>query len=168
MCVCVLSCFSRVRLFATLWTAACQAPLPGILQGRILEWVAMLLPGDLPNSGIELRSLRVPAMQANSSPLSHWEAHSYILRCLKSKRQKTGVGKDIENWNPHILYCWWEFKMGQSLRQIVWQFLKWLNIELTNNLEIPLRYMAKRNKTYVHTKIYTQMFMAALLTIAKR
>ena len=37
MCVCVLSHFSRVLLFATLWTVACQAPLSmGILQARIL------------------------------------------------------------------------------------------------------------------------------------
>ena len=34
--------FSRVQLFATLWTVAWQAPLSmGILQARILEWVAM-------------------------------------------------------------------------------------------------------------------------------
>ena len=33
---------SRVRLFLTSWTIARQAPLPmGILQARILEWVAM-------------------------------------------------------------------------------------------------------------------------------
>ena len=33
---------SHVRLFATPWTVACQAPLSmGILQTRILEWVAM-------------------------------------------------------------------------------------------------------------------------------
>ena len=39
---CMLSHFSRVQLFATPWTAACQAPLfMGILQARILEWVAM-------------------------------------------------------------------------------------------------------------------------------
>ena len=31
-----------VRLFATSWTIACQAPLSmGILQARILEWVAI-------------------------------------------------------------------------------------------------------------------------------
>ena len=37
-----LSHFSHVKLFATLWIVACQAPLPmGILQARILEWVAM-------------------------------------------------------------------------------------------------------------------------------
>ena len=33
---------SRVRPFATPWSAARQAPLPmGILQARILEWIAM-------------------------------------------------------------------------------------------------------------------------------
>ena len=36
MCVCMLSCFSCVRLCATLWTVAPQAPLSmGILQARI-------------------------------------------------------------------------------------------------------------------------------------
>ena len=41
-CVCVLSCFSRVWLCATLWTVAHQAiSVHGILQARILEWVAM-------------------------------------------------------------------------------------------------------------------------------
>ena len=39
----VISHFSWVRLFATLWTVAHQAPLSmGMLQARILEWVAML------------------------------------------------------------------------------------------------------------------------------
>ena len=33
---------SHVQLFATPWTIACQAPLSmGILQGRMLRWVAM-------------------------------------------------------------------------------------------------------------------------------
>ena len=48
----------------TPWTAARQAPLPmGILQARILEWVACPPPGDLPNPGIEPRS---PALQGDS------------------------------------------------------------------------------------------------------
>ena len=42
MHMCMLSCFSRVQLFVTPWTVARQAPLSrGILQARILEWVAM-------------------------------------------------------------------------------------------------------------------------------
>ena len=39
---CVLSHFSCILLFATLWTVAHQAPLSmGILQARIPEWVAI-------------------------------------------------------------------------------------------------------------------------------
>ena len=40
---CILSHFSCIRLFATLWTV-CSPPgssVPGIFQARILEWVAM-------------------------------------------------------------------------------------------------------------------------------
>ena len=37
----LLSHVSRVRLCATPWTAAHQAPVPGILQARILEWAAI-------------------------------------------------------------------------------------------------------------------------------
>ena len=37
----------------------------GILEARILEWIAFPYPGDLPNPGIEPRS---PAMQADSLP----------------------------------------------------------------------------------------------------
>ena len=46
MCL-LLSCFSHVQLCATLWTVALQVPLSmGILQARILEWVACPPPGD--------------------------------------------------------------------------------------------------------------------------
>ena len=37
----------------------------GILQARILEWVAFPSPGGLPNPGIEPRS---PALQVDSLP----------------------------------------------------------------------------------------------------
>ena len=37
----------------------------GILQARILDWVAFLFPGDLPNPGIEPR---FPALQVDSLP----------------------------------------------------------------------------------------------------
>ena len=56
--VCMLSHFSRVRLSAALWTIAHEAPLSmGILQARILEWVAMpssrgIFPTQGLNSGL--------------------------------------------------------------------------------------------------------------------
>ena len=43
----MLNCFSCVWLFATLWTVSRQAPLfMGILQARILKWVAMSSSGE--------------------------------------------------------------------------------------------------------------------------
>ena len=59
MCACMLRCFSRARLLVTLWTVAHQAPLSmGILQARILEWVAVSPSGYLSDRGIESISLK--------------------------------------------------------------------------------------------------------------
>ena len=66
---------SHVRLFATLWTVAHQAP-PSMGFSRQEYWSGLqfLSPGDLPNPGIKPRS---PALQADtltSEPMkSEWE-----------------------------------------------------------------------------------------------
>ena len=40
--MCMLSHFSHVRFFATLWIVACQVPLSkGFSKARILEWAAI-------------------------------------------------------------------------------------------------------------------------------
>ena len=55
----------------------------GILQARILEWVAVPSPGDLPNPGIEPRS---PALQADSFPAESQGKLSIFLQkmlCVK-------------------------------------------------------------------------------------
>ena len=51
----------------------------GILQTRILEWVAFPFSGDLPNAGIEPRS---PTLQADSLPAE-----------LQGKPENTKVGR---------------------------------------------------------------------------
>ena len=70
--MCVLSCFSCVRFFATLWTVACQAPL---FMGfsRQEYWGGLPCPsqGDLPDPGIEFASPAAPALQADSLPPNH-------------------------------------------------------------------------------------------------
>ena len=65
----LLSRFSHVRLYETLWTAALQAPL-SVGFSRQADWSGLLCPppGDLPVPGIEPRS---PALQEESLPLSH-------------------------------------------------------------------------------------------------
>ena len=55
--VCMLSRFSRVQLFAVLWTVACQAPLSmGLPRQEYGSGLPFPSPGDLPHPGIELVS----------------------------------------------------------------------------------------------------------------
>ena len=86
--------------FVTPWTVAHQAPLSmGILQARILEWVAMPSSRNLPNPGIEPRSL---ALQADS-----------LLTKPPGKSKNTGVGSlsllqgifPTQESNMHLLQC---------------------------------------------------------------
>ena len=69
-CACMLSCFSCVRLFATLWAIAFQAPL-SMGFSRQEYWSGLLCcpPGDLPDPGTEPGSLMSPAWQVGSLPL---------------------------------------------------------------------------------------------------
>ena len=69
MHVFMLSHFSHVQLFATLWTVAHQAPLSmGFSRQEYRGWLPSAPPGDLPDPGIEPPS---PALQVNSLLLSH-------------------------------------------------------------------------------------------------
>ena len=87
-CWAVLSCSSRVWLFATPWTVSLPASSAHeIHRARILEWVAVFTPGDLPNPGIEPVS---PALQADSLGPSH--------RVRRLKRD------DEDAWDPHGVF----------------------------------------------------------------
>ena len=58
-----VSRFSRVRLFATLWTVALQAPLSvGLSRQEYWSGLPCPPPGDLPDPGMEPGS---PALQAD-------------------------------------------------------------------------------------------------------
>ena len=59
----MLSCFSCVQLFATLWTVAHQAPL-SVKFSRQEYWNGLSYPppGDLPNPGMEPKSPMSPAL----------------------------------------------------------------------------------------------------------
>ena len=56
---------SRVRLCDSVDYRLPSSSVHGILQARILEWVAISFSGDLPDPGIEPRS---PALQADALP----------------------------------------------------------------------------------------------------
>ena len=61
--LCMLSHFSHVRLFATLWVVACQAPLSKEFS-RQEYWSGLLFPspGDHPDPEISPASLMFPAL----------------------------------------------------------------------------------------------------------
>ena len=73
----------------------------GILQARILEWVVMPTPGDLPNPGIKPRS---PSLQVDSLPSE-----------LPGKPVNTGAGSLsllqgiflTQESNHSLLHCRW-------------------------------------------------------------
>ena len=72
--LCMLSCFSRVRLFVILWTVALKAPLSmGILQASGLPFPT---PGDLPDPKIKLA---FPALAGRFFTASTtWEAQPIL------------------------------------------------------------------------------------------
>ena len=96
----VLNHFSHAQLFATLWRSPPGFSVHGILQTRILEWVAMPSFRGSPNPGIELVSLVSPALWADSLPLSHggspelpWDPVIQLLGVYQ-KQMKTLTWKD--------------------------------------------------------------------------
>ena len=86
--MCILSHFSCVQLFATLWAVACQAPLSmGFPRQENWSGLPYLPPGDLPNPGIEPVSLASPALAGSSfTTRATWEALSRSLLLLLLSR----------------------------------------------------------------------------------
>ena len=70
MHACVLNHFSRVQLYATLWSVAHQSPLPmGFSRQEYWSGLPCPLPGAPSDPGTELASLCVQYWQAGSLPL---------------------------------------------------------------------------------------------------
>ena len=91
VCACVLSRFSHVRLFATPWTSACQAPV-SMGFSRQEYWVGChsLLQRIFQTQGLH------PALQADSLPLSHQRSPRFcntFSKCLIWLFQKRGSGE---------------------------------------------------------------------------
>ena len=77
--VCMLCHFSHVQFFATLWTVARQAPVHGRILSRQEYWSGLPCPppGALTNPGMEIMSLRSPALAGGFfTTNATWEALS--------------------------------------------------------------------------------------------
>ena len=77
-CSCVLSCFNRVQLFATLWTVAHQTPLSmGFSKEEYWSGLPCPTPRDLPNPRTKPTSLHLLHSRQN---LYHWAIGNPILK----------------------------------------------------------------------------------------
>ena len=75
----MLSSFSCIKLFMTIWTIACQAPL-SMDFSRQEYWSGLPFPspGDLSNSGIEPVSLMSPTLAGRFPLVLPGKPHVYI------------------------------------------------------------------------------------------
>ena len=83
-CVCMLSHFSRVQLFANLWTVVYQPPL-SMGFSRQEYWSGLLFPnpGDLPDPGVKPTSPVSPALAGGVFTTSTtWVVLSYLSICI--------------------------------------------------------------------------------------
>ena len=100
---CMLSCFSHVRLFATLCTRARQAPLSmGFSRQGYWSGLRCPPPGDLPDSGIEPMS---PALAGGSFTTgTTWEALTLVpVLTKRTKSQLQGQFKKKEEEESFVL-----------------------------------------------------------------
>ena len=77
----VLSYFSHIRLYATLWTIVCQAP-QSMEFSRLEYWSGLPFPspGNLPDPGIEPASLTSPALASRFFVTgATWEVPQHLL-----------------------------------------------------------------------------------------
>ena len=83
----------------------------GILQARILEWVASPLSGDVPNPGIEPRS---PALQADSLPpepqgnpmINKWDLFKFKSFAQQKKTPSTDQKDNLLKGRKYLQMIW--------------------------------------------------------------
>ena len=112
VCACACCCFSHVQLSVTPWTVAHQPPLSmGFSRQEYWRGLPCPPPGDLLDPGIEPVSPATPALQEDSSLLSHWGSPtSKRLRvktsfCTHSSLEIKGLVNAISDWKkkPSLL-----------------------------------------------------------------
>ena len=122
----MLSHFSHVQLFATPWTVARQAPQSmGILQTRILEWVAM--PSSRGSSGLRNQtciSLCLLNWQVGSLPLVppgksyNWGndllGKTLILGKIEGRGEKGATEDEMVGWHYWLNGYQFEQTLGDS------------------------------------------------------
>ena len=113
------SCFSRVRLCATSWTVAHQAPLPmGFSREEYWSGLPFPPPGDLPNPGIKPVSPVASALQANPLSLSHLgKPKMYVISAHIPLAKVSPTAKPEASGTGRVSIPPMEEAMGQMLKR---------------------------------------------------
>ena len=91
VCVCVFSHFSHLKLFVTLWTVACQAPLSmGFCRQEYWSGLPCPPPGNLPTQGLNaLQVDSLPSEPPEKIPWTRLKAFSFLFFNFKFYYQTT-------------------------------------------------------------------------------
>ena len=116
---CMISHFSCVQFFVTLWTVVCQTPLPlGFSQQEYLSGLPFPPPGDLPDPGIEPTHVScllrwqegslplAPPGKAYRIGLCNIPRTSQVKLVIKNLFAKTGDVRDAGSV-PGLGTCFW-------------------------------------------------------------
>ena len=139
---CTSVCVKSLQLCMTFCNAmGCSLPVSvhGILQARILEWIAKHPPGDLPYPGIQPTSPMSPTMAGSFSTTSEtWEAQ--ILHKCNQSLGTSLVAQRVKNM-PAMQETW------------VW-YLCWEDSPKEGNI-YPLQYPCLENSMSTNCNLYT-------------
>ena len=132
---CMLSRFSCVWLFETLWTVARQAPLSlGFSRQEFWSGVPFPPPGDLPTQWLNAHHLRLLHWQAESSSLCHLGSPSFTCQHLLK------VNFQFLDW-VLVEYCFYQHTC-EIQKKLVWEerfnFAYTLIFEVSRKSRIPL------------------------------
>ena len=124
VCVWVLSHFSHVQLFATLWPVVCQASLTmGFSRQQYWTRFPCSPPGDLPDPGIYLHLLYLLHWQAGSLLLgTPGKPHDETRWCIKKQiHHFADKSPDNQSYGFSSNHVWmWEFDHKEGWVTIIY------------------------------------------------
>ena len=94
-----------------------------------------------------------------------WHTTTHLLEWQTPKHLTIA---NVDRAARTLFHCWWECRMVQPTWKTVWQFLtKLKSLTTLSSNGAPWYLYPREFKTYVHTKMCTRIYIAALLRIAR-
>ena len=130
--LCVLSWFSSVWLFATLWIVAFQALSIRFSRQEYWSGLSYPLPGDLPYPGIKPASLTSPALAGGFFTSSTtWKAHRFVIYDLYYVEVWSFNNHSVENFYHHKrmlnyvkkFFCSWDDYIILFFSLLIWYII---------------------------------------------